>query len=292
VTDRSEEILGLCQRWVEAVTPAEGGLAITDESDNLRLRNNGIHFHELSYPELRAACLGLTQVLLRPGLNTVIDPDHQWFWAWCGELFAGPFETHFREEGTYFSEEEREIKDLFGLACRAALAEGSEEMELNAFELTVHGTVVLVYLALPLLEAIVKKKCASYVAYDGKVRAPFPRGRNGSYSADQRCSSVKDLLWLLHDEVAGPELREGLDFFREHLSELDTNKDPFALLYEWRNSSLHGSGLLPTIGGTVFNLAILVALDGIEEEYANYRHDRIRSRGTTEENRGRAHPPG
>jgi hypothetical protein len=113
--DRSQEIERLCDAWVAAATPASGGLQIGEGAERYRLLANGIAFHDLTYAELRAACLGLARVLLRPGLNTVIDFDHMLFWAWSAEIFAG-------SAATYFDDAERESKELFGLACRAALA--------------------------------------------------------------------------------------------------------------------------------------------------------------------------
>jgi hypothetical protein len=218
-------------------------------------------------------------VLLRPGLNTIIDHDHELFWSWCGELFAGT-------KATYFMDSEREVKELFGLACRTALAgisapgrAGWEEqrdritqMEPNLRDLVTRKHVVLVYLTLPLLEAILRKTCSQFVAFDGEVRSAFhPRSRSDPYRVGQRCSSMRDLLWLIYDDVAGAEVREGLDFVRRHLSELEPGKDPFDVLFRWRNSSLHGETSLPTVGGTVFNFAILVALDAIAAEYEALR---------------------
>jgi hypothetical protein len=46
------------------------------------------------------------------------------------------------------------------------------------------------------------------------------------------------------------------------------------VLFRWRNSSLHGETSLPTIGGTVFNTAILIALDAIAADYESVR-DRV-----------------
>jgi hypothetical protein len=87
-------------------------------------------------------------------------------------------------------------------------------MEPNARELMRHGHAVLVYLALPLLEAILKKVCGAYVSYDGSVRAQFsvPRKRDRRrYDVGGRISSVRDLLWLVHEAVAGPDLVDALD---------------------------------------------------------------------------------
>jgi len=279
--DRSMEIQTLCDSWLAAATPSEGGLAIGAATEQFRLRNQGIHFHELSYGEIRAACLGLTKVLLHPGLNTVIDFDHQLFWSWCGELFAGT-------NSNYFTSDEREIKDLYGLACRASLAgvfrpdptgwekqrERTMVMEPNARELMHHSHVVLGYLALPLMEAIVKKACHNHVRYDGIVTAEFSvpgEADHRRYDVGRRISSVRDLLWLLRENVAGPDLVAALDSQRGQIARLEPQTDPFDLLFRWRNSSLHGETALPTIGGTVFNTAILVALDAIAADYESRR---------------------
>jgi hypothetical protein len=284
-SDRTHEIEDLCDSWLATAMPSEGGgLTIGVATEQFRLRNNGIQFHELRYSELRAACLGLTKVLLHPGLNTVVDLDHKLFWSWCGELFAG-------SKSSYFGDDEREIKELFGLACRASLAgvyrpdkRGWEEqrdrtaaMEPNARELMHRGHTVLVYLALPLLEAMLKKACHAYVRYDGSVGAQFsvPRGKDRhQYDVGGRISSVRDLLWLLHEEVADLDLVDALDSQRSQIARLEPEKDPFDVLFRWRNSSLHGETSLPTIGGTVFNTAILVALDAVATDYESLR-DRV-----------------
>jgi hypothetical protein len=280
--NRAAETERLCDAWVDAATPADGGLQIGHESEQYRLHANGIAFHDLNHEELWAACLGLTRVLLRPGLNAVIDFDHKLFWSWCAELFAG-------SAVTYFTEAEREPKDLLGLACRAALAgtfrpdkQGWEEnrdrsmtMEANARELVTHAHEVLVYLAFPLLEAILRKTCSAYVTHDGMVTAAFdvPKlsGGRRPYAFGKRCSNLRDLLWLLYETVASPELVAGLDKQRAALSALDAATEPFDLLFTWPNSSLHGEGMLPTIGGTVFSTAILIALDAIRDEYDELR---------------------
>jgi len=294
-TDRSKEILDLCHSWVSASTAADGTIQISGSSEEFRLRNNGVEFHTLSYNELRAACIGLSRVLLRPGLNTVIDFDHMLFWSWCGEIFAST-------AASYFGVDEREPQQLFGLACRAALAEtyrpdhrGWEEnrdrlmaMEPNSRELVTNAHVVLVYLAFPLLEAILRKTCSAYVTPNGSVVTSFDKGHGGrgSYSIGDRCSNFGHLLWLLYDRVAGPELVDGLDQQRAGLRALESNTDPFGLLFGWRNSSLHGQTALPTIGGTVYNTAILIALDAVRADYDALREkivERVRWQAATDQ---------
>lgn len=279
--ERSVTIRELCDQWIAASATPDGGIAIGGSTERYRLLANGIAFHDLSHVEMRAACLGLSKVLLLPGLNTVVDRDHQWFWAWCTELLAGASANYFRQG-------EHELEELLSLACRAALAgiaspdrEGWERqrdlhlgMELNARELVSRSHIVLVYLAFPLLDGILKKECASYVAPDGMVLDSFgvPARR---YTIGQRCSSMRDLLWLLYSNVASDKLRADLDQQRSQLRALGSGEDAFDLVAAWRNTSLHGESSLQSIGGTVFSTALLVALARLESDYDALREAAI-----------------
>jgi len=183
------------------------------------LLRNGVVFHELDHEQIRAACIGLSSVLLLPGLNTVIDQDHQWFWSWCAELLC-------RSGSSYFSSEsDRELRATVGLCCRAALAgvyrndrdgwerqrDQSKNMEHNARAWVQGAHTALAYLAFPLLEGIVKKHCARYVGMDGRVVEAFEVARiDGTarpYRVGQPCSSLRDMLWLLYDRVASEAAR-------------------------------------------------------------------------------------
>jgi hypothetical protein len=279
VTRRSQQIKNLCESWIGATAQPDGGMAIGGQSEQFRLLNNDLVFHEFTHDELRAACIGLSTVLLRPGLNTVIDQDHFWFWSWCGELLAGP-------RSTYFSDDERELKDLLGLAVRAALAgtyrpddagwEASREarrvMDPNTRQLVQDSHKVLAHLTFPLLEGLLKKECCSFVGQDGTVlrdfSVPRPSGRTHDYKIGRRCSSVRDLLVLIQDHVATPELRADLDEQKSHLEAFaQPDEDGFDVVYRWRNSSLHGAASFPTIGGTMLNTALLVALPALAIDY-------------------------
>ena len=113
--DRSAQIRQLCDAWRQAVLLPNGSIAIGGASEQHRLRANGIQPHDLSYNELRAACVGLIGVLLLPGLSTVIDEDHEWFWAWGAEILLA------RGNGLFF-DAEAEIRGLVETTVRAALA--------------------------------------------------------------------------------------------------------------------------------------------------------------------------
>lgn len=248
---------------------------------------NGVIFHELDHEEVRAACIGLSSVLLLPGLNTVIGQDHQWFWSWCAELLCGP-------KSSYFSDEERELRGSVGLCCRAALAgvyrhsrddweqqrDRSQNMEPNARAWVEGAHSALAYLAFPLLEGVVKKHCARFVGMDGRVVEEFTGFKSASgmrtYRVGHLCSSLLDMLWLLYEKVASEDLRHDLDEQRIHLGALVAEpKDGFEVLYDWRNASLHGEASLPTIGGTVLSTAFLIAISALQAGYESVRASAI-----------------
>lgn len=285
MTTSAEQIRSLCQSWLNATALPGGGFAIGGGSEKFRLLNNGIVIHELDHDGLRAACLGLSTVLLMPGLNTVIDWDHRWFWSWCGELLCSGSE--------YFSQDDHEIKELLALCVRASLAgsyrpdqQGWEQqrdqsvaMEPNSREWVTQAQSALGYLAFPLLEGMLKRQCAAFVAMSGEVlqefEVPAPEGKTRTYKVGRTCSSLRDLLWLLHAEVAGDDLRDDLNEQRSHLAAFSDNQQGgFQVLYQWRNGSLHGSASLTTIGGTVLNTALLIALAPLREGYEAIRRRR------------------
>ena len=264
-------------------------MAIGGNTEKYRLLANGVVFHELNHDELCAAVVGLSKVLLRPGLNTVVDQDHFGLWSWLGELLLSP-------RAGLFPMDQHEIKSLYETAlhaslaaCRKPVASKEEWQEQNRIQnlqphhgkqLLLKSHVVLAYLAFPLLEAVLKRACAKYVTFDGQVVTAFtvatkqgnPRQYDpqGSYR-DRQCSSLRDLLVLYHTSVAGPTLKALLNQFRDHIGLLDGTQDPFDLLYSWRNQSLHGSTNFQTIGGTVLNLSLLISLFEIEHNFERHR---------------------
>jgi hypothetical protein len=283
------EIEKLCDDWCAASITPEGGMAIGANTEKFRLLANGVQFHELGHEALCAALIGLSKVLLRPGLNTVVVQDHFALWSWCGELLLSP-------RSQLFTTAQREIKSLYEVSIHAALAgcrkppETKEEwqeqnriQELqphHAKQLLRESSLVLGYLGFPLLEAVLKRACATYVAFDGQVISTFsvpnrqgnPRqyDPNGSFR-DRQCSSLRDLLFLHSTVVAGPQLKAYVDRFRIYLTSLDGSQDPFDLLYGWRNQSLHGSTNFQTIGGIVLNISLLISLFEIEHDFEQHR---------------------
>ncbi|WP_321789801.1 hypothetical protein [Paraburkholderia sp. J94] len=286
----AEQITRLCDAWLEAAVQPGGGIAIGGASERFRLRLNGVSFHEIEFDALCAAIVGLTKIVLLPGLNTVVDADHRLLWSWCAEVLLC-------RQADVFPAEQREIRQLLATAIHCGLA-GSRNPSLRAGdwqreslieqiqsvhtqELTANSLLTLVYLAFPLLEGLVKLRCAAFVDMSGNVLADFdvPKrggepGRLKEYGPEPRrnrqCNSIRDLLMLYRTSVAGDAVRRCLDDIFARLEQLEEKPGPDTLA-DWRNSSLHGTRSFPTIAGTVISCALLVAIDGIAGRYVELR---------------------
>lgn len=279
-------ILELCNKWLETVNKTDGSICLGSADAKYRLLNNGIQFHNLSHNELSECCIGLSQVILLRGFNTIIDQDHYALWCWLGEVIS--FEMYDPDNSySYFTRDEHEIKELFQAVIRTSLAgirkppqdkdewqkqnEIRDLMDLNSKEMIGKSGLILSYLVFPLLEATLKKNCREYIEYDGKIKKNFiikkKQGKNRTYSIGETCSNLRDLLFLYYNEVASIACRIKLDLFRNHLKYLDKSIDPFDLIYGWRNSSLHGSNSYQTIGGTLLNLVLLLILEEMEGKF-------------------------
>lgn len=273
---KSAFIEQLCDSWIAAASQPGGGLALGPATERFRLRNNGIVFHELSFEELQTAFVALTRVLLQPGLNTIIDTDHLQFWAWIAQLLLV-------QTSANPAARDREVKHLLALCVRAALAPSRPQaadrytwelqrqidqlVPFHLRELGHNAHSVLSYLSFPALEGVLKLWCSTFVDLTGKVIDSFsvPDRGGGATTYDpsgrSRCNSVRDLLLLFHSRVGSPSLIPRMDQIRAHIAALQAGRDGFDILYDWRNSSLHGETGFPTIGGTVLNLALLISFE-------------------------------
>ncbi|NWA67389.1 hypothetical protein [Pseudomonas reactans] len=286
------DIESLCDNWCAA--SSMGGLGPDSETAEFRLLKNGVVFHELDHETLCRTLISLSKVLLRPGFNSITSNDHMFAWSWCGQLLV-------TSPSSIFADEQREIQSLYQASIHAALAgcrkppQNGDELRKqldderthhskHANQLLEHSSLVLAYLTFPLLEAVLKRACANYVALDGYVLKPFsvPDPKNPLTSVEyrpagapgkgkKRCNSLRDFLFLHSTYVALPDHKNLLDLFRSHLSNLDKTQDPFDLIYGWRNQSLHGSTNFQTIGGTMLSLALLISLFEIQQDFEERR---------------------
>jgi hypothetical protein len=273
----SQEIKRLTELWRKAALNAGGGFQLSAETEQYRLRANGIGFHELDYDGLRTAAVELTKLLLLPGSNTITDQDHYLLWAWCAELLIG--------RNGPLSRLDREISVLAQTAARTALSSAvppSREaferarqayllLSNSAGQYLTSSQIVLSYLCFPLLEAIARRACSAFLDINGQVLQSFPRSSGGLYQVGKRCSNVGDVLRLLRDQVADSTLQADMNELLSHVAGIAGSIDGYETVFVWRNSSLHGEATHQAIGGTIFTLALLIALDDIKTNYVQLR---------------------
>ena len=273
-----DQIAALCEQFCQETATGK----YSAQSQSYRLLENGTDFPSLKYDELMAAIIGLSKVLLRPGLNAVIDFDHYALWAWCGELLLGPMaQIKIHNQNTM----PHEINELYQATIRAALAhcerpskpqprearDYSEFMNPTAATyLKNASSMILAYLTFPLLEALLKQVCREYVAQDAKVIKEFSRLSKKGQPYNSKIgdeAGISILLNLLYDHVANPDLKALLDRYRNHLQTTGDAVDAFELIYHWRCSSLHGTTNFPTIGGVILNLCLLISIYQIKDSF-------------------------
>lgn len=294
--DKRIQIKELTDKWVENAVKG-GGVSIGGNTECYRLLNNNIQLHDLNFDEFVSANINITRTLLSSGLNTIIVNDHKALWAWSAEVIMDI-------EFDLFNHKEYEIRDLFDSCIWASLSNPHRKEPhpikwcemCNTYDKIPHhskyflnqSTLSLSYLVFPLLEALCKKYNSEYIDINGKIKKDFiievEDKKTIEYTINRRqrkdrkgktktqCSSLKDLLFLLYKN-ANKELKKSLTEFREHLLTLDNKQDPFKLIYNWRNSSLHGSCSYQTIGGTLLNLSFLICLHKIGTKYNDKRQD-------------------
>ena len=90
------------------------------------------------------------------------------------------------------------------------------------------------------LEAVIRRACPAYLDMNGAVQQPFERANGTLYAVGSRCNSVRDALRLLRDRVAQHKLKNNLIEILSHIEEITGASDGCSVVYDWRNSSLHG----------------------------------------------------
>lgn len=284
---KSNLIIGLCELWKTNTQGENGSIVIGGMSEQYRLMENGIIFHDLNLNELQSAGVGLTNTLLLKGNNVFLSHDHSYFWAWTSEIL-------FQKEYTGSeppTEIDRNIYQLFSACSRAALSSPDfASTDINSRELLIHAQLIFAHLSFPLLEAVLKRACNKYVEYDGNKVIAYKVEKDGSIiiypNKDKvkngRESNIANLLHLYYSQIADAKMRENLDFIIGYLEpfKIESKKTSFHVIFSWRNSSLHGEQSYSTVGGTVFNIAILIMLQEIESDYDKLRENYLQHNRT------------
>lgn len=277
MTNRIATISALCQAWVDEIVQPDGGVVIAIGAADNPLTRNGILPHTMSHGELRAACLGLTNVLSIPNYQS-IGPDDLLFWGWCAQIFDTVY-GYFQPR----SAADIELRNLFGAMAHASLADPQivsayeqDASVLNALPTPTRQAlafvrdhfVVSAYLCFPLLEGVLRKTLSQFVDRDGTVVQDFAvSGCSYGLTGRNRCNNVAHMLFQLDADQREKktELAVDLAAATSHLQRADPNRHPYKMIADWRNSSLHGNVSLATIGARVLNLVCLIALHNLTD---------------------------
>lgn len=280
---KSPIIIDLCSKFRDSCKCGDGFFYNSDVHRKLRLIRNGIVFHELDLKDLQTCCIGLSNVLLSKKLGAMYSYDHYLFWAWTAEVL-----TYSHPRAPFFEYDMAGIKELFVNTVRVGLPFPVKITYNNnttdPTQLFYNLGLIQTYLSLPLLEALIGNLCmkAGYIDINGKVLIDFSvpgnkarrnyvvkkkiESSNNEWKSD-RCSNIRDLLYLFNEKVADQDLSEKLKEFCEYLSTIAYPQHIYDLIGQWRNKALHGTKVRATIGGVILNLFILVALNLVKDDY-------------------------
>ena len=278
--DRSNDIRRLCEEWIEAAhSGGNGSIAIGGSTEGFRLWRNDILFHEVDLNSIRIAITYLTKTLLLKGYNTIIDFDHKLLWSWLAQVSVG--------NNISTTLDEYQFNELFASVARCSMVgvrnpqETREEwdrknqleklQEHNSIEMARSSNLLLSYIVFPLLEAICRRACHAYMNEVGEVTMNFsvPRkdGSAHNYKIGRKCSSLRDILFLLESYISSNTLSY-LSEMKLHIQWLtESTEHPYDTIFNWRNSSLHGNASHSTIGGTMLGWCYQITLDSYENDY-------------------------
>ena len=246
----------------------------------------------LSFDELRASLVELQPTLLGPEGFTAVFGNELWLWSWTTEMLIGvpwpespprllnPLETEsgpgtlLRLAAWTALADCRPKPAMDKEAWQEAMRKKYVEAEPNARQMVSNNTSVLAYLSFPLLEGLTKLRCSDYVDLDGQCVQAFSicGTQYDPIQRPNRVNNLEHLLWLLQDEVADTDERSALEAIRSAIAHAEA-MDAYTCIFRWRNSQAHGVRALRRIAYTVYNLALLIGLHGIQGPYEAIRND-------------------
>jgi len=278
-------ILRLCDTWRTAYVRPDGSGVEDDSTRHLRLLANGIRFHELDIDELEAACVGLTETMVpRTPLGGYLCSDHHQLWSWCSQVLLTAPLNQLMPVSDDFVHQLLEASACLIVGGKShvlapAAIKDSKDYDWCLNRLVQKNLFVLKFLAYPLLESLLRAHCCNFIQVDGTVTMQFSvQKENGlmrTYNPGNRCSSLRDLFILLQQSIASAELFWALHRLTTHFQQLEPTTPFFDLLYDWRNSTLHGADEITAVSGVVFNLCLLLCLEFLRIDYTMCRQHAI-----------------
>lgn len=271
---RLQLIEELCDKAASKISISDIGFVTEAGYGDSRLLESGIYFHELSKDEVIAAALGLTKILSPVANFTFVNQDQMYLWAWCAQIFT--------DSNTVLRKDIKpEVLSFMRLATHTALTcFDSLSFSSAGIKIGVHSRAVLskthislLFLTLPLLEALLRFCCRGYVNSDGVVKATFPRGKKGeSYKEGSICSNLGHLISLYRAEFSDTVDKQCAIKIFNLLESTQPNADFAKWLFKLRNSALHGEEIRSHSAALVLNICFSLCLGEINDnQYGNER---------------------
>lgn len=275
---RLQLIEELCDEAASKVSISNTGVLTEVGYGESRLIENGIYFHELSKDELSAAALGLTKMLYPAAAITSLNRDQMYLWAWCAQVFTD-------SNTTLRKDIKNEILYFMRLVAHTALS-GFDRLSFSeaGINIGVHSRAVLsqthtslLFLALPLLEALLRFCCRKNVNPDGVVKAIFPKGKTGqNYKEGLICSNLGHLISLYRADFSQAADKQCAIKIFDLLESNQPNADVATWLYKVRNSALHGEEIMPNSAALVLNICFSLCLGEINDEQYEREREWVR----------------
>lgn len=214
-------------------------------------------------------------------LNKVqqLTPDHEFFYAWIGEILI----YYNKDQKIIEREVSEEMNLLFHLLLARVThfntnANDDRTQKLNEIVNTATDKNLLEvgrnrhsigsFCCYPILEGYLKRRLNHIIKPDGKIKdGKKLHGRNYTVtSKDRPCSSLGDLLHHAIENEISDKYRDNFEKILEVITEFSEDKSPYDIINDWRNVLLHGQVPRGLKFSIIMNLFSLLILEDIGED--------------------------
>lgn len=248
-----------------------------------------VHDDELPFPHEWGYEMQLSMpVLLTRLLKVQKTPDHVYYWAWTAEVV------------NFFGLFDRRLSRAYSLLMHTILAERTsgfsvedtdEEIDRKRRQMAVFDRLtnrhyremvgqkaqLAAFVSYPVLEGLLKSILSDVIKPDGVIRSGETlEGVYDDYSSGERCSSLRDLLHHAEQNTLDASVVDKLDNLTSEIESFGDGDEAYSLIYNWRNTLLHGEDSWDFQYGILANLISLLMWGEVdEEEYCDKRQDII-----------------
>jgi hypothetical protein len=240
--------------------------------------------HELEYDSLIRMPTQLTKIL-----QVQRTLDHLCFWAWTAEVID------------FFGDIDRDVQRGYFLLLHVLLSKIGVEFSVDDSAIDIDEKMqensmidrltnrhireiernpsLAAYVSYPLLEGLLKHVLSDVIYPDGEIKAGKKLfGDSKTYDGDSSkayeryCNSLKDLLHHAENHGLDSDVQAQLRNQKQIIEQFGQGAGAYDLIYNWRNTLLHGEGMWDFQAGLVTNIASLLIWNQVDGD--NYDEDR------------------